>query len=401
MIFSTPEREFLRLSAMSSPDWPAMITIARTALHYGELRRLALLHQLDGVVAWRLLDDRMDGVAPNIVRDDCQRQLDNLAWANGKWWAEAVDFCERLDAAGISYTMRGGPAQYACLGIPAWPRSWSDIDLFVPITSEAAVQKIAADMGGTYTRWFAAWWSVSLPSELRFDCEVCPNEEVSWDMFAGARDVSVLGATQHIPSAEAWVAHWAWNTWKTVSRHATPLPLWALARIKGVIDNASGWSWENFGALLRANIATIVAHADMPASWRAEDVHERNVPAYYILQLLSIVDRVYGLFPPDITIGTLIAPHELRTPPIITEGEYRVHDQPYEMQFRLLEWGTWPGDEAFLFDYYERTGTQARLAAGLWRETGKHDKAGVSYDPVQHRNVVRAHPDQSEKPDAS
>ena len=54
MTFSAPEREFLRLSAMVEPNWDAMRRIATTALDYGALRHTALLHQLDGVIAWRL-----------------------------------------------------------------------------------------------------------------------------------------------------------------------------------------------------------------------------------------------------------------------------------------------------------------------------------------------------------
>jgi hypothetical protein len=152
-VFNVPEREFLRLALAARPDFSAMTRLARTALHYGKLRQLAGLHQADGLVAWRLLDERMDGVAPNIVRDSCQRHLDYLNGAGfrERWADSARRIGDALKERSIPHYYSGSPSYYGAWGMDpsCWPRAATG-GCFTALSSDAsALADILAPLGTT------------------------------------------------------------------------------------------------------------------------------------------------------------------------------------------------------------------------------------------------------------
>jgi hypothetical protein len=126
-MFNTNEREWLRLALRSQVDWAALRQIARTGLHYGPLRQLSLLHQADGVIAWRLAAPELDGVVPPVVRDACQGYLDYL---NGggfreRWADSARVIAEGLRDRGLAHYYSGSPSYYSAWGMDPgqWPRA--------------------------------------------------------------------------------------------------------------------------------------------------------------------------------------------------------------------------------------------------------------------------------------
>jgi len=378
-VFSTPEREWLRLAAMLNPPWPAMVQIARTALDYGALRRLAPLHQLDGVVAWRLCDERMDGVAPNIVREDCQRYLDHLDGANASWWVQVGQFCDALENRRIEYVVHGGPVQYAPLSIEHFPRSWDAIDIEVRVDSEDEIDAIAEATGSRRHRWFPAWSTLTMPGglEIGLGCELDPltndvgrSAYTIWDeppLF-----VEILGRQMPIPSLPVHVLRMAgYHTWNNVVSEARRLPLWALARLAAWTQHEA-WSWDAFSELLKQ---VNEAHGDLAPrnAWADRDLHRRDSHAWRALWLLGIADRVYGLLGGR-SLASLVSPLDVVEPVPITIGER--FDQPgKQFSTRACQWH-WPGDEAMLFDYQLVEGYNERIQAGIWSDAGR--------EPMKH-----------------
>jgi len=347
MIFSTPEREFLRLCAMVKPDWAAMAQIARTALDYGLLRRLSLLHQLDGVVAWRLLDDKLDGIVPEIVREDCRRYLDYLDGVNAPWWGEVTDFCATLERLGYRFIVNGGPSQYSPLGIKHFPRQWDDLDIVVDAWSEHEVEMIFAEAKGIAEPVETNFWSIHLPGGAMISLVTClPNvphpDGINWTVWdRPIKRISVLGIELPMPDPTLYIAERAYMTWCGVFESARRLPLWGLARLAAWMQDPT-FSPEVLIEVLRSS----------------PEVSDR---AFWTLK---IAKRVYDLALPDIT-----APEpELRT------IDRLMIDRKAQYEHHYLTWN-WPGDEAMLFDHQLTEGMEARLRAGLWQQTGKPPEA--------------------------
>ena len=372
MIFSTPEREFLRLSAMSSPDWPAMITIARTALHYGELRRLALLHQLDGVVAWRLLDERMDGIAPNIVRDDCQRYMDWVDGFNRAYWSDVGAFVAAANKLGIRYAMRGGPAQYAPLGIIHWPRSWTGIDVDMDITKESDIAALVQDLKATSKSYEPRNWDLVLPSGMRLDITAYPLDEsllfegitwTPWDM--PLVPITVLGLNSYVPDPAIYVPQLAVGTWVAVAKLSAPLSLWAISRLAAWMDHPA-FDMTALDKLLSTNIA----------AKRGMLRGSRPCPADSILWLLAIAHRVYGTPLPEVTgvepdVYTMqadgYAGDGLTGYELVIDQAVLSRMTSYYYLVRHFRWN-WPGDEQMIFDHRLDQPIEGRIASGVWQE---------------------------------
>ena len=348
-VFSTPEREFLRLCAMAKPDWPAMIAIARTALSYGELRGLAGLHQLDGVVAWRLLDERMDGVAPNIVRQDCQRYLDHLDGQAGKLTALGA-LSERLTEQGVRYAIMGGPMQYAPLGIEHWPRTWHHFHIYADADSELALEEIAAGIDAHAVRVDADWWrcaTAGIEIEL---WAVLPGElSMPWldGDFETVATENVLGINLPRLSATRLFLHLARETYGAVFEEATRLPLWGLARLSAWSDMPD-FSWNDALGLLE-KLDALPSRIGGPS------------PGRMIRWTLAAAARVCGLAydgPAD-TAFSFASIGRLQT------AGRRQHT------YSVYEWAAYPGDEAFIFDQQRTDDLAARLTSGIWQAKAK------------------------------
>ena len=398
MIFSTPEREFLRLSAMAEPDWPAMTRIARTALHYGELRRLALLHQLDGVVAWRLLDERMDGIAPNIVRDDCQRYMDWVDGYNQSYWSAVSSVLTNLDKLGIRYAIQGGPAQYLPLGITHWPRTWDGLQLDLDIT-ENHIAAVVQDLNATVKQWGPRHWELLLPNELHCDVTAYPTDDdpyyegatwTPWDR--PLRPVSVLGLDCYVADPTIYLAQLAVDTWLNVAIHSSPLSLWLIARLA---------AWLNHPAFDPAALDTLLS--TNIAEKRGKMRGARPCPADTILWLLEIANRVYDIPLPDVkgiephiftmSVAQYVGPSFTVYGCIDPAAKYARLDRAvlaavtdYYYTVRHFQW-RWPGDEQMIFDHRMDAPFEGRIASGVWQEMG--DSKGVDnfrLDGVGHRH---------------
>ncbi|HUW09642.1 MAG TPA: hypothetical protein VM537_07910, partial [Anaerolineae bacterium] len=132
MIFSTNEREFLRLAGLADPDWPELRRMGIEAMDWGLLRRMASGHQLGGVVAWRCADDRLDGICPEIVRENCRGYLSWLDFKGRTYAEQAKAAVAPLVTTGIPYIDVGSAPCYALLGMDHWPRTWTDMDAYIP-----------------------------------------------------------------------------------------------------------------------------------------------------------------------------------------------------------------------------------------------------------------------------
>jgi len=386
-VFRVPEREFLRLCAMIDPDWASMRQIARTALDYGVLRRTALLHQLDGVVAWRLLDDRMDGIAPNIVRDDCQRYVDHLAGYNRPRWEEFARFEAAVERAGLPHVVKGGPAQYAPLGISGWPRSWADFDMYGTADSIAPILSIAIEAGAESTQFEQYEWLLRLPGGACIDLEVdlIERDESAFGMVEKSQVCSILGCDIRIPAPEANVALMGYATWSALTISAARLPLWGLARL-AAWTTTPNFQRSVLSKMLCQSIEGYRGDPDWPESWRQQGVPQRNADGYYSLQTLLMADRAYGLNIGD--LGDLVSPHPVGDPLILTAGPCTLQDRVSEQPLpnRLYTWARELADEELLFDMVE--GIDARVAAGIWVEVEGIDRLLFRYDRTADRNTI-------------
>ena len=133
MALSAPEREFLRLAALGDPDWATMQVLLSRNFDLQQMIATAGLHQLDGVVAWRLLDERVIGHVPQSIRDYCQ---DHLGWLNkqrGTWMGLAKQLVEVIAGFDQPWYYWGFPTSYGLYGIDPeqWPRVATGTEFYV------------------------------------------------------------------------------------------------------------------------------------------------------------------------------------------------------------------------------------------------------------------------------
>ena len=374
MTFSTPEREALRLCAMVEPDWSALTQIARTALDYGRLRRLALLHQLDGVVAWRLLDDKLDGVVPNIVREDCQRYLDHLNGYGVAWRADWELLRSALEAAGIEYVQWGGIIPYAEYPLPSWPRMISDIDLAAPGDKLAAVREVFGSFGlekrVAYDGDTDA--EVILPGGTPANCRCAPNNSewacrnAAW-VFDGAQDLVYLGAQIRTPSAAALLLQQALDTWSSVHNDAGPLPLHALAYIANLAARLTTTDMALIERAAKAEGERISKQApligDDDAIWRAFDVGAVGRAAWVI----NRASEAYEL--PEVLLEA-VGRHKPQEEPA-----FPVWDSRTFAAYTWHRWADWPGAESFMFDHRGTCDPTFYVNQGLWQRVPGFERA--------------------------
>jgi hypothetical protein len=359
MTFATNEREFLRIAAMAKPDWGELARLCRTAMDYGLLRRTALLHQLDGVVAWRLLDARLDGIVPNIVRDDCQQYLD---WCNGwgsRYWDAISPIIEQLDDADITYVFHGGPAIYAVLGIPNWPRCWLDIDLCIRSSADKETTDFLADLGIDAIHKGPQWHRVGLLEGYHCDIYGClrvgttENYFVDWDIYAGRQKTDFLGHSWWVSTPLSQLLLEAISAHGEVHWKAFRLPLWSLAFIANVLHEQE-CCWEGLAKLINDDL---VASSSIALAWE-------DTGANWVLWVLDVMARVYDTKLPD-AITKLMAEQTARLN-IWRPGDESKGFSAHSPDTRRVKW-RWPGDESFLFDHQLSEGAEARIKTGLWQ----------------------------------
>lgn len=290
MTFATPEREFLRLAALANPDWTALRHIARTALDYGALRDLALLHQLDGVIAWRLKSPELDGTVPNIVRDDCAGYLAWLHQANQPYCAAVVEVLTRLTEAGVEFAVLGGPWQYAPLGITdEWCREWQDIDIHVHADDPTVFAQARAAVSAHWRQQWEYWWACDYAPGVRIEMgEHDPTSTTALlDICADTEPRVFAGVAAPVPTAPGRLAMTAIKLWQTAIVAQGRLSLWQLARIANEPDWTACYraiydAWQSPKDCSRY-------HSDPGVAQKLYG--ERPLHAYWALE---VARRVYG-----------------------------------------------------------------------------------------------------------
>jgi len=375
-VFQRDEQEFLRICAMAAPDWAALRGMATGQFNWDYLRTTALAHQLGGVVPWRLLDERMDGVAPNIVRDDCQQYLDYLDGAGAIWRAKAQVALAPLVAAGIPYVDVGSRPCYALLGMDHWPREWDDIDVYIPSArwydAQAALGPATPGVGSYFI------FERENPDDLKMEILSRPPEFdrfpeglSGWHrLFENARTYTLCGGASPVPEPELWLWVLARRTYDSISCMGAPLPLWALARLANVTA-LPGFSWEKLLAHMQdwhtrhialRKVLEAMAKDEIPYHCQG-DLFEASAPARMPLTVLAWTEEAYPGTVPESFFEQARA--EFGSEWASIWGCRGPDTGPRERIFCL--WDQPPTLEEWLFDAYGIQDAEARIAAGWWR----------------------------------
>lgn len=360
-MFSTQEREFLRLCTQAAPDW-GMLRQLTYSINYDILRSIALANQLDGVVAWRLLSAQLGASVPSAVKDISKADLCYLETQNISYWQQATTVQETLDILGIPYVVVGGPAQYAPLGMNAYPRLWTDIDIFIGV-DQLAQQQVFCDLLDPIevVRWRPSYWDIQLPGGIRLGLNNYLRPEGHggpiWEVLRAPQIVEVMGHQLPIPDSALWLAYMAERTWDAVCGRGKKLTLWALARL------ALWWPHADQQALRKLlRERTIGNDWPRPTHWKAVNKMRGHTAAYRALWFLAMTDRVYNVF--HCPAEDLVSPFARLDPPIIC-AEAAIYDPASTWLYYLCEWVN-RDDEERIFEMPE--GLDNRLLSGYWQK---------------------------------
>jgi hypothetical protein len=388
MMFSTNEREFLRLAALSDPDWMELRRLSLEAMNWGLLQQIAFQHQLGGIVAWRCIDDRLDGICPELVRQASRDHLAYLATRMEPQRDEWQTFLEMLNKLGIPYFLPGGPFQYAPLRLPkgVWPRAWEHLNVGIPFAHGGRTQEISKATGAedVWPRPSEILWRgqvegtdvltiLRLPGGAEIEVfntlpvDHYPHGEATWDMFSRRVEMTACGLRGWMAPAEVLLADYAKGTWASVFYSSTPLPLWGLARL-------ANWSREAdvraLAALLQHDLAVRLKADNMllglsTGKYQA-NITSTNAVAYTILWILGLARQVYEVFP-GVPLEDLIAPYPLVTPrPVLWVRDEALSGISTYNKHLLCDWGTLPPIEEMLFSSLR--GTQEETITSRSRE---------------------------------
>jgi hypothetical protein len=270
---------------------------------------------------------------------------------------------QALEAAGVVWVTNSGPVQYLPLGIPFWPRTWDDFDVFVPAEHHHQARRALEAAGFV----FAGLVCETLNPVYRLadgsgGLEIIglPPEHPdlpgwAWhhraEFYQDRLLREVRGLPMWTPRAEWMVALMAYRTYVSYCRQATPLPLWGLARL---------WAWRQWigsdwdeAEFVRA--IRLALEVDWPKTR-----HLPNVTwGRGILFSLEIASRLYGSLVPTELAGLLEGPFRfLVSEP--GEGHRGVTEE-------IMEIASWPSDEDVLFDLGRGRSSQVKLERGHWR----------------------------------
>ena len=368
-VFKRAEHEFLRIAARVTPRWERLCSLGQTpGFDWSYLRVTALAHQLDGIVAWRLLAEELDGTVPNIVRDDCQRYLDYIDGYGVTWREDWELLRSALEAANIEYVQWGGIIPYAEYVLPSWPRMVSDIDLAVPGKQLAAVRAVFASLGPGRDIAYDNDWVVEaiLPGGTPAHCWCDPTDQetacrnASW-VFEGAQDLDYLGVRTRVPAPGVLLLQQALDTWSSVHNDAGPLPLNPLAYIANLAQRLTDDDLALIGKVAEAEGQRITRQSphisEEDRMWAAFDIGAVGRAAW-------IIERAYEVY-------------ELPAALLDAVGRYKPQEEPAFpvwddygtfSSYTWRRWSVWPGAEAFMFDHRGTRDPLFHVARGLWQE---------------------------------
>jgi len=364
-VFERAEHEFLRIAAMVEPGWEKLRQLGQDDFDWQYLRETALLHQLDGVIAWRLLDTELNGVVPNTVRDGCRQYSDHLDQQGDLWRDDWGKLRDALENADIEYVQWGGIIPYAEYPLPMWPRVISDIDIAVPGKQLASMREVLEIFGSIHFPSIEVDATVVLPGGTPVYCR-CDSLDGEWAcrseawVFENASDFTYLDIQTRVPSPSALLLQQALDTWSSVHNDAGPLPLHALSRqsnlanrvkeLAAVLDLASDEEDRRLASVRAEN----PRETELDQLWLESEVSAFNKATW----LMEIADEVYGL------------PDEIMVPMRQFEFDetipfYAFGDRTFE-RCAWYRWKHWPGTESFMFEHRGTCNPEHYVNAGLW-----------------------------------
>lgn len=386
MTFSSPEREWLRLAAMSSPDTPIMETLIGPHFDWPEVEHLALCHQLLGVLCHRLQpgDLRRDGVI-------------GVLEENGNLWkGAAVPIMERLKAVGIPFILPGNlPCNGLYPGLSHWPKYSDDLDIAVPSSRYDDLQAALPELG--LSSISVARLSMEVASVPQFPHflqimtfprahdlitrEGCFGDPIFYEKI---QHLPVGGLLLPVPHAEAWLVLHAACQYDALIWNAGPLSLGTLSRLHNIARSTSGFDWNQVLAIIRhfADITErrIEAGAKSGLALPLEEQPEvvrRQCISRAVPWLLKLADRIYPFIPADFwaDLDALISQHAplalARVDEIVMGSDYKVPEYLTYCEWQALD------VEHHLFEVYGR-GLAHHLEAGIWRPYGNGAHLGVA-----------------------
>lgn len=388
MTFSTNEREFLRIAALPSPDWAELGRLGKEAMHWGGLRTLALQHQLDGVVEWRCVDERLDGIVPEIVRQSCAQRIAELDAWNQPWLNMTQDFIAFVESMDIRYLVTGGPAIGALYGT-GWTRPLDHLDVLIhPDDVKAATDAMEErgweppdpsfdDLPGV-VRYGSTKVNVRMlphAAEVKHGCTPWHEASVEAAVRAtlhGGASAMVPRASDHFASrARSILLSYAWCPERLTLGHLSEMHL---------LQQSNDFSWPDMWQAGYVEFDAVGKHQSKAEAKRTKAeldltktppiigarYPERFSHARYIAWAIEMVGQVYPL--PEVVVSSARK--------ILAEGDpffltLAPEDEPaawFPTPRRLVcTWGRVLTAEDLLFEDPPLASVAGRLAAGWWR----------------------------------
>ena len=358
MIFSTNEREALRLMARADPNWPELRRMGIEAMDWGLLRRLAGEHGLSGLVAWRCVDARLDGICPELVRDDCRKELAWLELQRKVWLEAAGEVLTDVGKAGLPYVFMGSPLSYSRFGEEFFPREVTKLDIYYPDSAREQAVSLRAEQARASrpTRYIDA----------RAEAEQAPGGaswSVRWgsipdETFRALRRVeaSVYGVSAFVPSPSALLCLWTAKAHVAVAAE-DPATLESIARIADAYR----------GADIDATLEHLASYAGC-FSWYRYPVPKGTLADRWPQGIAGPVARWGWRVAEALYPGTFPEEFLARADDISARAWPPVHRYIWPAEHELLSaiyiWPEKPDLESVLFEHSDRT-LEALCESGL------------------------------------
>jgi len=314
-VFSTPEREFLRIAATASPDWDRLRELGAQVKDW-HFVWTAPPGQLDGVMCWRLLDPRMDGIVPEETREECRGHLAWLTSCQAVWQADVEAVLKLLNEAQVRYYCWGFPTGYASCGIDPeqWPRDGRQLSVTIASEDYQGAFAMLEEAGRrgwrreTLGQWLGErfWW-VHAPGGTVIKWECCPPDHPhTWHgvrnwlpeladplIFDSLVTREVYGVPMPVPPPEILVCLRALSGF-TPLRFESPFTLFACAEIashaRAITDRGL---LERYLRRLSDHVQKMPAHMEVGA----QEYDRRGLPGTALLRRMKQAPERCGALP--------------------------------------------------------------------------------------------------------
>ena len=388
MTFSNNEREILRLMAMATPDWDEMRRLGKEAMHWGKMRFDARCHQLEGVAAGRCVDERLDGICPEVVRNECFAELQRIDEYNQTWMKMTQDFITTLESRDIRYLVTGGVTIGSLYGTK-WTRPLNHLDVLVHPDDVKVATTAMEELGWEppdlsfddlpgVVRYGSAKVNVRMlprASDVKHGCT--PWHEASVE--AAVRATLQGGVSAMVPRASDYFASRARSLLLSYAWVPEPLTLNHVAKLY-LLQQQNDFSWPDMWQAGYVEFDAVGKHQSKAEAKRTKAeldltktppiigarYPERFSHARYIAWAIEMVGQVYPL--PEVVVSSARK--------ILAEGDpffltLAPEDEPaawFPTPRRLVcTWGRVLTAEDLLFEDPPLASVAGRLAAGWWR----------------------------------